>query len=71
MVIGFSDGSKHFASSVIYLVSYNPNSSEYAVNMVSSLSRLGSITKIVEKIMIRIPCQNANVTDYSLLYAVS
>ena len=45
MVIGFSDGSKHFASSVIYLVSYNPNSSEYAVNMVSSLFRLGAITK--------------------------
>ena len=26
MVIGFSDGSQHFASSVVYLVSYNPNS---------------------------------------------
>merc|ERR1711867_160182 len=45
MVIGFSDGSQHFASSVVYLVSYNPNSSEYAIKMVSSLSRLGAITK--------------------------
>ena len=45
MVIGFSDGSQHFGSSVVYLVSYNPDSFDYAINMVSSLSRLGTITK--------------------------
>ena len=45
MVIAFSDGSQHFGSSVVYLVSYNPDGSDYAINMVSSLSRLGAISK--------------------------
>ena len=45
MVIAFSDGSQQFGSSAVYLVSYNPDSSNYAINMVSTLSRLGAISK--------------------------
>ena len=45
MVIAFSDGSRQFSTSVVYLVSYNDNGPEYTVNMVSSLSRLGKISK--------------------------
>ena len=72
MVISFSDGSQHFASSVVYLVSYNPNSFEYAINMVSSLSRLGAITKDNgEGNDSNTVPKYANVTAYSLLYAVS
>ena len=45
MVIAFSDGSRQFSTSVVYLVSYNPNGPEYSINMVSSLSRLGRMSK--------------------------
>ena len=45
MVIAFSDGSRQFSTSVVYLVSYNDNGPEYTINMVSSLSRLGKISK--------------------------
>ena len=45
MVIAFSDGSRQFSTSVVYLVSYNPNGPEYSINMVSTLSRLGQISK--------------------------
>ena len=43
MVIAFSDGSRQFSTSVVYLVSYNPDGPEYSINMVSTLSRLGQI----------------------------
>ena len=45
MVIAFSDGSRQFSTSVVYLVSYDANGPEYTVNMVSSLSRLGRMSK--------------------------
>ena len=45
LLLAFSDGSRQFSTSVVYLVSYNDNGPEYAVNMVSSLSRLGKISK--------------------------
>ena len=45
MVIAFSDGSRQFSTSVVYLVSYNPDGPEYSINMVSTLSRLGQISK--------------------------
>ena len=45
MILAFSDGSRQFSTSVVYLVSYNDNGPEYTVNMVSSLSRLGKISK--------------------------
>ena len=50
MVIAFSDGSRQFSMSVVYLVSYNADGPEYTVNMVSSLSRLGKMSKKGEEI---------------------
>ena len=45
LLLAFSDGSRQFSTSVVYLVSYNDNGPEYTVNIVSSLSRLGKISK--------------------------
>ena len=42
--IAFSDGSLQFCTSVVYLVSYNPDGPEYSVNLVSTLSRLGKMS---------------------------
>ena len=44
-MIAFSDGSRQFSTSVIYLVSCNDNGPEYTVIMVSSPSRLGRMSK--------------------------
>ena len=45
LLLAFSDGSRQFSTSVVYLVSYNDNGPEYTVNIVSSLSRLGKISQ--------------------------
>ena len=41
--MAFSDGSKQFSTSVVYLVSFNPNGPEYSVTLVSTLCRLGQV----------------------------
>ena len=64
MVIAFSDGSRQFSTPVVYLVSYNDNGPEYTVNMVSSLSRLGRMSKKRGKRVICIPCQNMSAMGY-------
>ena len=45
MVIAFSDGSRQFSTSVVYLVSYNANGPQYTIYLVSLLSRLGRMSK--------------------------
>ena len=43
MILAFSDGSRQFSTSAIYLVSFNPSGPEYSVTLVSTLCRLGQV----------------------------
>ena len=44
MILAFSDGSLQLSTSAVYLVSFNPNDHEYAVTLISTLSRLGQMS---------------------------
>ena len=44
MILAFSDGSLQLSTSTVYLVSFNPNGHEYAVTLISTLSRLGQVS---------------------------
>ena len=46
VIYGFSDGSSQLSTSCIYLLSYDATSDKYNINIVSTLSKLGSVTKL-------------------------
>merc|ERR1712115_344996 len=46
VIYGFSDGSVQLSTSCIYLLSYDATSDKHSINIVSTLSKLGNITKL-------------------------
>ena len=46
VIYGFCDGSSQLSTSCIYLLSYDATSDKYSINIVSTLSKLGIITKL-------------------------